>query len=57
LVGWLVGWMIGWLVGWLVGWLIVQATWLEAPRSRDVPLDVVPSRTGTVVRLKSGPLT
>ena len=29
------------LVGWLVGWLvIVQATWLEAPRSREM----VPSR-------------
>jgi len=26
------------LVGWLVGWLIVQATWSEAPRSREVVL-------------------
>jgi len=37
---WMVGWMVGWLDGWLDGWLIVQATWSEAPRSRDV----VPSR-------------
>jgi len=33
----LVGWLVGWLFGWLVGWLgIVQATWLEAPRSREM---------------------
>jgi hypothetical protein len=47
-LGWLVGWLVGWLyammvgcmVGWFnslqLGWLRVRATWLEAPRSRDV---------------------
>ena len=33
-------WLVGWLLAWLVGLVIVQATWLEAPRSREM----VPSR-------------
>jgi hypothetical protein len=40
LVDWLVDCLFGWLVGRSVGCSIVQATWLEALRSRDV----VPSR-------------
>ena len=36
MVGWLDGWLIGWLVGWSVGRSVVEATWFEAPCSRDV---------------------